>query len=148
MPKDQLMEPVETAPSAPDAERVEGVPVWYFALAGALVASGDLVREYQSAHPWVLYVPTALVFVHLGLWFTVLKQRRRYWKAVVRSPKARVLAVCLAVLRVALGMALASLYAGPHEHLILGLTMLVVVPVSAWIDQTLILRALRNGSKR
>jgi uncharacterized membrane protein len=128
--------------------RVEGLPLWYFVMAGLLVASQDISTEFTDRYEWVSYIPLGLVLVHLVLWFTVFRRRARYWKAVLRSPAARLLALGLALLRVALGFALQRLYSGNHEHLILAVTMFVVVPASAYCDQLLILRTLRRGGVR
>jgi hypothetical protein len=133
-----------TVAEAPAQQRIEGLPGWYFVLTGLLVASADGVREFQSRYPWVALVPLVITLVYVGLWFGVLRRRARYWRAVLRSPKVRLLAIGLAVLRMLIGIALPRLYAGPHEHLILAATMLILVPASAWSCQWLILRTLRG----
>jgi hypothetical protein len=129
----------------PDRQ-IQGLPVWYLVLAGALVASFDISHEFPSGSPARRLVPLGILLLHLVLWVSVLGRRMRYTRAVLRSPRTRLLAIGLAVLRAALGMLLGHLYTGPHSHLVIGLIMLVVVPVGIWCDQWLILRSLlREG---
>jgi hypothetical protein len=123
---------------------IRGLPLWYLVLAGVLVASYDVCQEFPPGSSARTLVPLGILALHLGLWFGVLRRRMRYTRAVLRSPKARALAIVLVLVRVALGLALTQLYTGAYEHLVLGVIMLVVVPASAWCDQWLILRALRR----
>ncbi len=127
---------------------VRGLPVWYMVLAGALVASFDISYEFPSDSPARRLVPLGVLLVHLVLWASVLRQRMRYTRAVLRSPRTRLLAIGLALVRALLSLLLGHLYAGPHRHLAIGLIMLVVVPVGIWCDQWLILRTLRRESER
>jgi hypothetical protein len=132
---------------AVERRSVRGLPLWYLVLAGVLVASYDICQEFPPGNPARTLLPLGIVALHLGLWFGVLRRRMGYTRAVLRSPKARVLAIGLVLVRVALGLALTRLYTGAHEHLVLGVIMLVVVPVSTWCDQWLILRALRREDR-
>jgi hypothetical protein len=122
--------------------------VWYLVLAGVLVASYDISQEVPSGSPARGLVPLGILLLHLVLWVSVLRQRMRYTRAVLRSPRTRLLAIGLAVLRGLLSVLLGHLYTGPHPHLVIGLIMLVVVPVGIWCDQWLILRTLRRESER
>jgi hypothetical protein len=135
------------AADRPD-QRIQGLPWWYLVLAGALVASFDISQEFPSGSPARGSVPVAILLLHLVLWVSVLRRRMRYTRAVLRSPRTRLLAIGLAVLRGLLGGLLAHLYTGPHRHLVIGLVMLVVVPAGIWCDQWLILRTLRRESER
>jgi hypothetical protein len=127
---------------------IQGLPGWYLVLAGALVASYDISHEFPSGSPARGLVPLGILLLHLVLWISVLRRRMRYTRAVLRSPRTRLLAIGLAVLRALLGMLLGHLYTGPHPHLVIGLIMLVVVPAGIWCDQWLILRTLRRESQR
>ncbi len=129
-------------------QRIQGLPVWYLVLAGVLVASYDISQEFPSGSPARGLVPVGILLLHLVLWVTVLRRRMRYTRAVLRSPRTRLLAIGLAVLRGLLSVLLGHLYTGPHGHLVIGLIMLVVVPVGIWCDQWLILRTLRRESER
>jgi predicted Na+-dependent transporter len=129
-------------------QQVQGLPVWYLVLAGALVASYDISHEFPSGSPARALVPLGILLLHVALWVSVLRRRMRYTRAVLRSPRARVLAVGLAVLRSLLGMGIGHLYTGPHPHLVIGLIMFAVVPGGIWCDQWLILRVLRKESER
>ena len=129
-------------------ERIQALPVWYLVLAGALVASFDISQEFPSGSPARRLVPLGIVLLHLVLWVSVLRRRMRYTRAVLRSPRTRLLAIGLGVLRGLLGVLLGQLYTGPHRHLVIGLIMLVVVPVGIGVDQWLILRTLRREGER
>ncbi|WP_433618573.1 hypothetical protein ACQP2P_21550 [Dactylosporangium sp. CA-139114] len=137
-----------TATAERPDQRIQGFPVWYLVLAGVLVASFDISQEFPSGSPARRLVPLGILLLHLVLWVSVLRRRMRYTRAVLRSPRTRLLAFGLAVLRSLLGVLLGHLYAGPHHHLVVGLIMLVVVPVGIWCDQWLILRTLRRESER
>lgn len=136
-----------TATADQQDQRIQGLPVWYLVLAGALVASYDISQEFPSGSPARGLVPLGILLLHLVLWFSVLRRRMRYTRAVLRSPRTRLLAIGLAVLRGLLGVLLGQLYTGPRPHLVIGLIMLVVVPVGIWCDQWLILRTLRRESE-
>ena len=129
-------------------QRIQGLPVWYMALAGVLVASYDISQEFPSGSPARALAPLGILLLHLVLWVSVLRRRMRYTRAVLRSARTRLLALGLAVLRAALGLLLGRLYTGPHPHLVIGLIMLVIVPVGIWCDQWLILRTLRREGER
>jgi hypothetical protein len=129
-------------------QRIQGLPVWYLLLAGALVASYDISQEFHSGSPARRLVPLGILLLHLVLCVSVLRRRLRYTRAVLRSPRTRLLAIGLAVLRGLLGVLFGHLYTGPHPHLVIGLVMLVVVPVGIWCDQWLILRMLWRESER
>jgi hypothetical protein len=124
---------------------VQGLPLWYLVLAGVLVASYDISHEFPS--PARTLVPLGILLLHLVLWGSVLRRRMAYTRAVLRSPRTRLLAIGLALLRALLSVLLGHLYTGPHPHLVTGLIMLVVVPVGIWCDQWLILRTLRRESE-
>ncbi|GAB3842414.1 hypothetical protein ACFPIJ_42820 [Dactylosporangium cerinum] len=130
--------------AADQDQRIQGLPVWYLVLAGALVASYDISHEAPSGSPARGLLPVGILLLHLVLWVSVLRRRMRYTRAVLRSPRTRVLAICLTVLRGLLGVLLGGLYHGPHPHLVIGLVMFVLVPVGIWCDQWLILRVLRR----
>jgi hypothetical protein len=132
----------------PQQEQIRGLPVWYLVLAGVLVASFDISHEFSDDSPGRTLLPLGILALHLVLWFSVLRRRMRYTRAVLRSPRTRLLAIGLAVGRGLLGFALGRLYTGPHEHLVIGLIMLVVVPVGIGFDQWLILRTLRREHER
>jgi hypothetical protein len=127
---------------------IQGLPMWYLVLAGALVASYDISQEFPSGSPARGLVPLGILLLHLVLWASVLRRRMRYTRAVLRSARTRLLAIGLAVLRALLSVLLGALYTGPHPHLVIGLIMLVVVPAGIWCDQWLILRTLRRESER
>ncbi|MEV4518411.1 hypothetical protein AB0K00_56820 [Dactylosporangium sp. NPDC049525] len=129
-------------------QRIQGLPVWYLVLAGALVASYDISHEAPSGSPARSLLPLGILLLHLVLWVSVLRRRFRYTRAVLRSPRTRVLAIGLAVMRGLFSMLLGRLYTGPHPHLVIGLLMFVVVPVGIWCDQWLILRVLRREHER
>ncbi len=129
-------------------QRIQGLPGWYVVLAGVLVASYDISKEFPHGSPARGLVPLGILLLHLVLWVSVLRRRMRYTRAVLRSPRTRLLAIGLALLRASLGVLLGHLYTGPHRHLAIGLIMLVVVPVGIWGDQWLILRTLRRESER
>jgi hypothetical protein len=141
---------VET-PTVPADKRVEGLPAWYFVLAGMLVASYDISNQFQDRYSWVALLPLVLVVVHLALWFTVLSRRRQYLRAIWRSPQALALAAGLFVLRLGLQFGLTRLNdatspAHSYSHLITGLVMLVFTSAGAWFDQWLILRTINKRS--
>lgn len=138
---------------APETEtrpgKIEGLPGWYFVLVGLLVASNDLSLQFGDRYHWVVFLPIALVAVHLTLWFTLLSRRRKYLRAVWRSKQALVLVAVLFTLRLGLQFGLTKLTdsAAPlhsYTHLILGLVMLVVTTAGAWFDQWLILRVVNR----
>ena len=129
-------------------QRIQALPGWYLVLAGVLVASFDISHEFPSGSPARGLVPLGILLLHLVLWVSVLRRRMRYTRAVLRSPRTRLLAFGLAVLRGLLSVLLGHLYTGPHPHLVIGLIMLVVVPVGIWCDQWLILRTLHAESAR
>lgn len=137
------------APTVPAGERVRGLPAWYFALAGLLIASYDISAQFQDRYTWVALLPLAVVAVHVALWFTVLSRRRQYLRAIWRSKQALALAAGLFVLRLALQFGLTRLNdttspAHSYSHLITGLVMLVFTSVGAWFDQWLILRTINR----
>src|SRR5689334_18348343 len=69
-----------------------GFPVWYVVLAGVLVASFDISHEFPSDSPARRLVPLGILLLHLALWASVLRQRMRYTRAVLRSARTRLLA--------------------------------------------------------
>lgn len=130
---------------------VKGLPAWYFALAGLLVASFDISQQYSANHPLIRALPLAIAAVHLTLWFTLLSRRRPYIRSVWRSPRARLLVVALAGARLLLQVTLTRLTdtAAPlrtYAHLVMGLALMVLTTTGAWFDQWLILRTVNNNS--
>lgn len=123
---------------------VQGLPLWYLVLAGLLVASYDMSLEFPEESMWRTALPLGIAGVHMVLWLGVLRRRMRYTRAVLRSPKARLLVIALGVVRFALVGLLSRLYTGAHEHLVAGAIMLVAVPVIIYVNQRLILRTLRR----
>ncbi len=79
----------------PARQQVRGLPVWYFVMAGLLVASFDISQQFASRHPLIAVLPLAFAAVHVTLWFTLLSRRRQYLRSVWRSPRARLLVVVL-----------------------------------------------------
>jgi len=141
--------PMPEAATRPDGGKIEGLPGWYFALVGLLVASNDLSLQFSDRYSWVAVLPLVLVAVHLTLWFTLLSRRRRYLRAVWRSKQALALVAVLFALRLGLQFGLAKLTdeAAPlhsYRHLVIGLAMLVVTTAGAWFDQWLILRVVNR----
>jgi hypothetical protein len=138
----------------PAEKQVEGLPVWYFVLAGSLVASFDIGQHFSTSHPtFAAALPLVLVTAHVTLWFTVLSRRREFIRSVWRSKQARLLTVGLLVIRIGLQLALTRVIDGAapahdYKHLIMGLTLLVLFTVGAWFDQWLILRTLNKSSDR
>ncbi|MEV6919437.1 hypothetical protein AB0M83_31060 [Amycolatopsis sp. NPDC051106] len=131
--------------------KIEGLPGWYFVLVGLLVASNDFSLQFADRYSWVVYLPLALVAVHLTLWFTLLSRRRKYLRAVWRSKQALALVVVLFALRLGLQLGLTKLVDSEaplhsYTHLILGLVMLVVTTAGAWFDQWLILRVVNRDA--
>lgn len=129
---------------------VTGLPIWYFVLAGALVASYDISAQFSAGQPWIALLPLVLLAVHLTLWTTVLGRRREFLRQVWRSPSARLLAVGLFTVRLLLQLGLTRLADAvaplhSNQHLIIGLVMLVLVSVGAWFDQWLIMRNLNRS---
>lgn len=132
----------------PAREQVRGLPVWYFGLAGLLVASFDLSRQFSSDYPPIRVLPLVIAAVHVTLWFSLLSRRRRYIRSVWRSTRARVLVVVLVVVRLLLQLALTGLTDGLHSyaHLIMGLVLMVLTAVGGWFDQWLILRTVNRAT--
>jgi hypothetical protein len=131
--------------------KIEGLPGWYFVLVGLLVASNDFSLQFADRYSWVVYLPLALVAVHLTLWFTLLSRRRKYLRAVWRSKQALALVAVLFALRLGLQVGLTKLVDSEaplhsYTHLILGLVMLVVTTAGAWFDQWLILRVVNRDA--
>lgn len=142
-----------TTDQRPVEQRVRGLPAWYFVLAGLLVASFDLSEQFRSNHPLVAALPLVLVAVHVTLWFALLSRRRRYIRAVWRSPRARLLVVLLFGVRLILQLVLTRVTdsAAPlhtYAHLIMGLALLVLTTTGAWFDQWLILRTVNRRPER
>jgi hypothetical protein len=134
-------------------QQVRGLPVWYFVLAGLLVASFDISQQFSAKYPLIGLVPLAFAAVHLTLWFTLLSRRRQYIRSVWRSPRARLLVVVLVVVRLGLQLGLTKLTdsAAPlhtYAHLIMGLALLVLTSTGAWFDQWLILRTVNKERQR
>ncbi|HEX7305381.1 hypothetical protein [Lentzea sp.] len=137
----------------PTRPQVEGLPVWYFVLAGALVASYDISQQFSAAHPAVALLPLALAAAHIALWFTVLSRRREFIRSVWRSKQARLLAVLLFAVRLGLQFVLTKALdeAAPlhsYAHLVMGLVLMVLTTAGAWFDQWLILRTLRKDENQ
>ncbi|MFD5827324.1 hypothetical protein [Lentzea sp. NPDC060358] len=129
--------------------QVEGLPVWYFVLAGSLVASYDISQQFGSAYPLVAALPLVLAVAHIALWFTVLSRRREFIRSVWRSKQARLLAVLLFAVRLGLQLLLTKVLdeSAPlhsYAHLVMGLALLVLTTAGAWFDQWLILRTLNQ----
>ncbi|WP_410671679.1 hypothetical protein [Amycolatopsis sp. cmx-4-68] len=138
-----------TAGARPVDGKIEGLPGWYFVLVGLLVASNDLSLQFSDRYHWVVFLPVAILAVHLTLWFTLLSRRRRYLRAVWRSKQALALVAVLFAVRLLLQFGLAKLTdeAAPlhsYRHLLIGLVMLVVTTVGAWFDQWLVLRVVNR----
>jgi hypothetical protein len=134
-------------------QQVRGLPVWYFGLAGLLVASFDVSQQFSANYPLIGLVPLVLVAVHLTLWFTLLSRRRQYIRSVWRSPRARLLVIGLAGFRLLLQLGLTRLTDGAaplhtYAHLIMGLALLVLTSTGAWFDQWLILRTVNKERQR
>jgi hypothetical protein len=130
-------------------QQVRGLPPWYFALAGLLVASFDISQQFRSNYPLIGILPLVIAAAHITLWFTLLSRRRQYIRSVWRSPRARLLVVLLAGVRLLLQLGLTRLTdsAAPlhtYAHLIMGLALMVLTTTGAWFDQWLILRTLNN----
>src|SRR5690349_13885317 len=126
-----MREADSTAGVRPVEGRIDGLPGWYFVLAGLLVASNDLSLQFSDRYAWVALLPLVLVAVHLVLWFTMLSRRRRYLRAVWRSKRALVLVAALFAARLLLQVGLARLTdeTAPlhsYRHLVVGLVMLVL----------------------
>ena len=137
----------------PARPQVKGLPVWYFVLAGLLVASFDISQQFRSDYPLMRLVPLVLLAVHLTLWFTLLSRRRQYIRSVWRSRRARLLVVALAGCRLLLQLGLTRLtdsaaQVHTYAHLIMGLTLLVLTSTGAWFDQWLILRTVNKERQR
>lgn len=131
---------------------VKGLPGWYFALAGLLVASFDISEQFSSDHPLIRALPLVIAAVHVALWFTLLSRRRQYIRSVWRSPRARLLVVALAGARLLLQLTLTRLTdtAAPlhtYAHLTMGLALMVLTTTGAWLDQWLILRTVNNPAR-
>jgi hypothetical protein len=130
-------------------QQVKGLPAWYFALAGLLVASFDISQQFRSNYPLIGMLPLVIAAVHITLWFTLLSRRRRYIRSVWRSSRARLLVVLLAGVRLLLQLGLTRLAdsAAPlhtYAHLFMGLALMVLTTTGAWFDQWLILRTLNK----
>ena len=130
-------------------QQVRGLPAWYFGLAGLLVASFDISQQFGQNHPLVRVLPLVILAVHITLWFTLLSRRRRYIRAVWRSPRARLLVVALFGVRLLLQWFLTRLTDGAaplhtYAHLIMGLALLMLTTTGAWFDQWLILRTVNR----
>jgi hypothetical protein len=150
-PEEDEMAPASLGPArTPEQQQVEGLPVWYFVLAGSLVASFDISQQFSPAHPAVAILPVVLAVAHIALWFTVLSRRREFIRSVWRSRQARLLAVLLFAVRLGLQLVLtrvldetAPLHS--YAHLVMGLALMVLTTVGAWFDQWLILRTLNKN---
>jgi hypothetical protein len=134
-------------------QQVRGLPVWYFVLAGLLVASFDISQQFSSDYPLIAALPLAFVAVHLTLWFTLLSRRRQYIRSVWRSSRARLLVVSLFAARLLIQLVLTRVTdtAAPlhtYAHLIMGLALLVLTTTGAWFDQWLILRTVNKIKER
>jgi hypothetical protein len=130
-------------------QQVRGLPAWYFVLAGLLVASFDISRQFGSNYPLIEALPLAIGAVHITLWFTLLSRRRQYIRSVWRSPRARLLVVFLFGARLLMQLVLTRVTdtAAPlhtYAHLIMGLALLVLTTTGAWFDQWLILRTVNK----
>ncbi|MFI5611941.1 hypothetical protein [Amycolatopsis sp. NPDC051903] len=131
----------------PPRGEVKGLPVWYFALAGLLVASNDIATQFSDRYAWVALLPLVLLLVHVVLWSTMLSRRRQYLKAVWRRKQALGLVAVLFVVRLLLQVVLSRVTDSvaplhSYAHLIIGLVLLVVTTAAAWFDQWLVLRVL------
>jgi hypothetical protein len=138
-----------TTAQYPVQQQVRGLPVWYFGLAGLLVASFDVSQQFSQDHPLVAALPLVLIAVHITLWFALLSRRRRYIRSVWRSPRARLLVVALFGVRLLLQLVLTRVTDGAaplhtYAHLIMGLALLVLTTTGAWFDQWLILRTVNK----
>lgn len=136
----------------PARQQVRGLPVWYFGLAGLLVASFDVSQQFSSAYPAVAVLPLVLIAVHVTLWFALLSRRRRYIRSVWRSPRARLLVGLLFGVRLGLQLVLTRVTDSTtalhtYAHLIMGLALLVLTTAGAWFDQWLILRTVNKTTK-
>lgn len=130
-------------------EQIRGLPVWYFVLAGLLVASFDISQQFSARYPLIAALPLAFAAVHVTLWFTLLSRRRKYIRSVWRSPRARLLVVVLFAARLLIQLVLDRVTdsAAPlhtYAHLIIGLALLVLTTTGAWFDQWLILRTVNK----
>lgn len=136
----------------PVRQQVEGLPAWYFVLAGLLVASFDISEQFRSDYPLLAVLPLVLIAVHLTLWFGLLSRRRQYIRSVWRSPRARLLVVLLFGFRLLLQLVLTRVTDGvaplhTYAHLIMGLALLVLTTTGAWFDQWLILRTVNKRAE-
>jgi hypothetical protein len=113
-------------------------------LAGLLVSSGDVSAQYSDQHPWIMVLPAGLIVVHLVLWLVMLRRRRAYLRAVLRSRLALALAVALLAVRTVVAFGIAAWAGGLQEyrHLVLAVAMFAVTMAGGWFDQWLILRSL------
>ncbi|HEY4019826.1 MAG TPA: hypothetical protein VGM75_14125 [Pseudonocardiaceae bacterium] len=130
-------------------QQVKGLPAWYFGLAGVLVASFDISQQFSSGYPLIRILPLVIGAVHITLWFTLLSRRRQYIRSVWRSPRARLLVVLLAGVRILLQLGLTRFTdsAAPlhtYAHLTMGLALMVLTTAGAWFDQWLILRTVNK----
>lgn len=137
----------------PAQQQVRGLPLWYFGLAGLLVASFDISQQFSSDHPLFAALPLAVTAVHITLWFTLLSRRRQYIRSVWRSPRARLLVVLLFGIRLLLQLVLTRVTdnAAPlhtYAHLIMGLALMMLTAAGAWFDQWLILRTVNNHKQQ
>ncbi|KAA2262706.1 hypothetical protein F0L68_12495 [Solihabitans fulvus] len=137
----------------PIQQQVRGLPVWYFVLAGLLVASFDISSQFRSNYPLVAALPLVLIALHVTLWFLMLSRRRRYIRSVWRSPRARLLVVLLFGARLLLQLVLTRVTNGvaplhTYAHLIMGLALLVLTTTGAWFDQWLILRTVNRRTEQ
>lgn len=133
----------------PAQEQVRGLPIWYFVLAGLLVASFDISQQFSARYPLIAVLPLVFAAVHITLWSTLLSRRRKYIRSVWRSPRARLLVVVLFVARLLIQLVLNTVTdrAVPlhtYAHLIIGLALLVLTTTGTWFDQWLILRTVNR----
>lgn len=101
------------------------------------MASFDISEQFSSAYSLIRLLPLVILAVHLTLWCTLLSRRRKYLRSVWRSPRARLLVVALAGIRLPLQFVLT----GVTDN---GATMTEPAPEEA----AAALRTVREGRDR
>ncbi|WP_420034438.1 hypothetical protein ACN2WE_19610 [Streptomyces sp. cg28] len=123
----------------------QGLPVWYFPIAGCFAGVFDIARAYPAAYG----VLPVLIVLNTALSLTVLKTRMRLMKALWKNKRTRLLALGLVAVRFAVhallgaaGFAVGTAVGG----VTVGIVMAVLGTAMAYGDQWLILKTLRAQS--
>ncbi|MYT70066.1 MULTISPECIES: hypothetical protein [unclassified Streptomyces] len=126
-----------------DYRDFQGLPVWYFPIAGCFAGVFDIARAYPTAYG----VLPVLIVLNMALSLTVLKKRMRLMKALWKNKRTRLLALGLVAVRFAVhallgaaGFAVGTAVGG----VTVGIVMAVLGTAMAYGDQWLILRTLRR----